>query len=605
MLMYLLKSGVLLTIFYGFYKLLLENESIHAFKRYYLLVSVVLAFFIPFITFTEYIEAPSQNVPIVFSDSPITNTFNEDQPKNFLPFILWTIYGMGVLLFSIKFFKNLSQLLYKIRNNTKVKIDPITHVLLQDLVVPHTFFNYIFLNKQKFETQQIPKEVLLHEETHAKQKHSLDVLFIELMQILFWFNPLIYFIKHSIKLNHEFLADNAVLKQGIASSTYQNTLLAFSSNAAEPKLANAINYSSIKKRFTVMKTHTSKQAFWLRNLILLPLLAILIYSFSEKRVIEKPQGFQKVNNEIKVLISKDNKVIIGNETIDFNSISDKLIELTKNEKIKPMVFIHIEGHVGTAYLADITSEVKKSHLNISNITAKSIDLNETDEQYKIFANYYEFTLSADSIVYKNKKGELITGTSGSQSITDTSKASDTNEEFDLITLKLPKSRGRYLNSNDLGKLNDFVKETFYEKNQKKATPEEIEEFNKIIKKLKAQPEKERIIKQRDLNFIENIYAKMTEEQKAKAEAFPDLLPPPPPPVPSDTNDHSKESLEARRKFDEKAKIYGDAMSVYFKEKNGNLNDLKKQYNEVMVLYNSYYKLLEKENLVPTPPSAKN
>src|SRR5690606_3735176 len=141
MLMYLLKSGVLLTIFYGFYKLLLENESIHAFKRYYLLVSVVLAFFIPFITFTEYIEAPSQNVPIVFSDSPITNTFNEDQPKNFLPFILWTIYGMGVLLFSIKFFKNLSQLLYKIRNNTKVKIDPITHVLLQDLVVPHTFFN--------------------------------------------------------------------------------------------------------------------------------------------------------------------------------------------------------------------------------------------------------------------------------------------------------------------------------------------------------------------------------------------------------------------------------------------------------------------------------
>ncbi|OYX22286.1 MAG: hypothetical protein B7Z06_11900, partial [Flavobacteriales bacterium 32-35-8] len=80
-----------------------------------------------------------------------------------------------------------------------------------------------------------------------------------------------------------------------------------------------------------------------------------------------------------------------------------------------------------------------------------------------------------------------------------------------------------------------------------------------------------------------------------------------PPVPSDTNDHTKESLEARKKFLEKANTYGEAMQRYFKEKKGNLDDLKKQHKEVMELYNSYQKLLGKENVLPPPPPppAKN
>jgi hypothetical protein len=127
----------------------------------------------------------------------------------------------------------------------------------------------------------------LHEETHAKQKHSLDVLFIEFLQVLFWFNPLMYFMKKAIKLNHEFLADREVLDHGIKPSLYQNILLEFSSNSLQPQLANSINYSSIKKRFTVMKTKKSKKSNVLRSLLLLPLLALLLYGFSEKKFIER------------------------------------------------------------------------------------------------------------------------------------------------------------------------------------------------------------------------------------------------------------------------------------------------------------------------------
>jgi len=193
------------------------------------------------------------------------------------------------LAFAIRFFRNLSQLIQKIRLNPKFKNKNFINVLLKDLIIPHSFFNFIFLNKTEFENNKIPLEVLLHEQIHAKQKHALDILFIEIFQILFWFNPLLYFIKKDIKLNHEFLADQAVLKQGIDSSTYLNTLLKFSSpdNYRDASLANAINYSSIKKRFTVMKLKTPKTALWFRSLIILPLLAILIYGFSDTVIIEK------------------------------------------------------------------------------------------------------------------------------------------------------------------------------------------------------------------------------------------------------------------------------------------------------------------------------
>jgi len=113
------------------------------------------------------------------------------------------------------------------------------------------------------------------------------LLFIELVQLLFWFNPLLLLYKRSIKLNHEFLADRVVLRNNANLSAYQNLLLAFSSNVRPPSLANAINYSFIKKRFTVMKKQTSPQAIWLRSLLILPLVAFLLYGFSTKEIIQK------------------------------------------------------------------------------------------------------------------------------------------------------------------------------------------------------------------------------------------------------------------------------------------------------------------------------
>ncbi|MBP0903569.1 M56 family metallopeptidase [Mariniflexile gromovii] len=351
MLLLILKSSACLAILMLFYKICLEKTSAHTLKRFYLIGSVILSISIPFITYTTYIDVAPLNVISTSKviENPSIAFSRIKEPQNYLPIILWSIYMLGVFLFSFRFFKNLYQLIQKIKDNPKHKNRSFVNVLVTDLITPHTFFNYIFLNKFQFETNRIPKEVILHEETHAKQKHSLDVLFIEILQIIFWFSPIIYFIKHSIKLNHEFLADEAVIKHGVTTSTYQQILLAFSSNTSEPQLANAINYPSIKKRFTVMKKQTSKTTVWFRSLIVLPLLAILIYSFSDKKVVtqvkttseeKKPTKINFSSNnvlqkdslirDIYILINKENEIILNNKPTFINRLLEDINMLNPN-----------------------------------------------------------------------------------------------------------------------------------------------------------------------------------------------------------------------------------------------------------------------------------
>ncbi|WP_196893993.1 M56 family metallopeptidase [Aureivirga marina] len=289
---YLLKSTACLLTFFLFYKLFLEREKMHVFKRFYLIGILILSIIIPLITFTVYVNG-TENI----NSNYIPENIILDQSFSYMDLFLkmfWIIYFLGVVFFSLRFGKNLISIILKIERNPKEKERDFIHVLLQENIIPHTFLNYIFLNKDDFKTNKIPKEVILHEQIHAKQKHSLDILFIELFQILFWFHPLLYFVKKSIRLNHEFLADEAVLSQGIKTSHYQEILLTFSTKLTTPNLANSINYSLIKKRFLIMKTTTSKRKKWFRNLLILPLLAILVLSFSTIEEVSKDENLEKI-----------------------------------------------------------------------------------------------------------------------------------------------------------------------------------------------------------------------------------------------------------------------------------------------------------------------
>ena len=148
MLDYLLKSGGCLLVFYLFYVLFLEKENMHVYKRVYLLSILVVSFIIPLITFTNYIDVVEQIQPIIAS-GVVTGfpIIEEVEQQNYLPIALWSIYGFGVLLFGLKFIKNSYEIINKIKNNPKEKSEETTSVLLNEDIVPHTFFNFIFFNR--------------------------------------------------------------------------------------------------------------------------------------------------------------------------------------------------------------------------------------------------------------------------------------------------------------------------------------------------------------------------------------------------------------------------------------------------------------------------
>ncbi|MBA82481.1 MULTISPECIES: M56 family metallopeptidase [unclassified Leeuwenhoekiella] len=293
---YLIKSILCLLVLWGFYKIALEQTAAHHFKRFYLLGSLVIALALPLITFSYTIEVEPQPVdpetyldPIAFAadpvDSPVTPAMAE--PTNWLAISLGVLYAAGVLLFGFRFLRNLIGLRKKIKTNEKVKAKSHINVLLAGKVIPHSFLRFIFLPKKEFKNNSIAPEVLAHEQGHVAQKHSWDILFIEFLQVVFWFNPLFVFLKKSIALNHEFLADQAALKNETSIENYTHLLFTYSGGAHHTALSSPINYSLTKKRILMLSKTLSVKKLATRLALFVPVLALCIYFFNQE-IVAKP-----------------------------------------------------------------------------------------------------------------------------------------------------------------------------------------------------------------------------------------------------------------------------------------------------------------------------
>ncbi|PRP68048.1 M56 family metallopeptidase [Nonlabens agnitus] len=307
---FLINSSVCLFSLWLVYKLLLENTSWHQFKRFYFLAAIIISAIVPFVVVRtvvvplNYGPAPDFTTVELNPDTVVDTGFTLDWS-----WILWGAYLMGVLIMGYRFMRNLYDL--RIKTADEVTTYATYKLILRELVqVPHSFFSSIYASKKDYHAGDIPDAVLQHEKAHLDQRHSVDILFIELLIVLFWFNPLLYLVKYSMKLNHEFLADQAVLSSGVPTKAYQETLLAYSSSSQHQALANTFNFPIIKKRFTIMKTHTTTASGLLRSLALIPVLALLIISCGQEEIVTEPELIEIVEEPEVNLVDKKNKIFI-------------------------------------------------------------------------------------------------------------------------------------------------------------------------------------------------------------------------------------------------------------------------------------------------------
>lgn len=264
MVLYLLQVTVLLIVFCTVYRFILSKKAMNVFNRFYLLLTLVGGFVIPILPFNVLFK----KITIFKEFSPNqVNVLNEviidinKRPIDFLFEIstfFWILYSLGVVVFIIHFLNELFKIIKLMRNSSKVINEGITVIKIEEKNQVFSFFKAVFIDKMLYKNLQNNKAIWLHEKAHVKQFHSFDILLIEVVKIFFWFHPLIYLYRKDIKMNHEYLADSAVLKDTHNAKEYQHKLVDFIENS-NVLLASTFNYKLTQKRIIMMTVKTKKQ----------------------------------------------------------------------------------------------------------------------------------------------------------------------------------------------------------------------------------------------------------------------------------------------------------------------------------------------------------
>ncbi len=253
---FVFKSVVVLSLLYISYWLLLRNGTNYSWNRFFLLTSLVAAIVLPFISIS--IQPASETYSYLLepiSVSAIMPVLGQQVGSISLS-ILSIIYISGAVFFLLKFLSKLARLYYLYTRFPKSKFNGFTAVLLDEDHAPFTFFNILFISSNDYQNGA-DDEIIVHEKAHRDLYHSFDVILLEIMTIIQWFNPLIWLMRNSLKSEHEYMADQKVLLKGYDKVRYQKLLFEKSLGISALNLTNNFNYSLLKKRLKMMTKNKS------------------------------------------------------------------------------------------------------------------------------------------------------------------------------------------------------------------------------------------------------------------------------------------------------------------------------------------------------------
>ncbi|WP_066631475.1 peptidoglycan DD-metalloendopeptidase family protein [Labilibacter marinus] len=289
---YIIKSTLVSGVFLGLYHLSLKRESFFALNRFYLLLSLIFAYLFPLINI-EIAGKPDSTVYIIQDFQSTINQFNfaetnttQQVVSNSSSFILQ--YWWFLLLISVsslllfRFLKHLIQLQKTIYANEKIKHSKFTLVLFNQTIT-FSFFRYIFISPNVWRSSE-SNSIVNHELSHLRHKHSLDRLFVELLQIAFWMNPFIFMYRKALEEVHEFQADSDATKRIGNTNDYFNLVLQQSAQQKYSPLMSPFSYKLIKKRIKMAhyKSNPLKRLFIIAPIGLA--MAIILVSTTIKQV---------------------------------------------------------------------------------------------------------------------------------------------------------------------------------------------------------------------------------------------------------------------------------------------------------------------------------
>lgn len=289
---YLVEASVYITAFYLFYRLFLAKDTFFRTNRVFLLSSLVISISVPLLNIEMpvdwYENEPIQQLNEVLQNAGSTQVvFPQEvfEPDNFTGELSqessvdfpYAVYLSGVSVCIIAIIIHLVRY-FRLRSDSKpfncngLKVRKLSHSCS-----PFSIFKTIYIDDKTLASRNIGS-ILIHENIHCRQLHSLDLAFVEAVKVLFWFNPFIYLYKHALKETHEYIADKYSSGKMDNLITYQIRLLQSILPEIEIDFACKYNSSFIKKRFAMLTKEKSSK--WSRGKILLALpLTVMLFMF--------------------------------------------------------------------------------------------------------------------------------------------------------------------------------------------------------------------------------------------------------------------------------------------------------------------------------------
>jgi len=262
---YLLEANLYLAVFYALYFLILKSETYYRLNRVFLLSGTVLAFSIPVVQIGILLPAVTG-----LQQSQITVV--PDTSWSIADYILLT-YGLIAALLLINFLIKVYKLLRLAQTNKIINNPDFKLVELPGENDAFSFFNYLFISPGL----SLSSVVIRHEMAHIRQKHSWDIVYLELLKIVNWFNPIVYLWQNSMKEVHEYIADADTATHALSAQNYTDFLVNNVYGINENMLTNTFfNKSLLKKRIIMLHKKRSGNAARLKYLVVIPLTCALL-----------------------------------------------------------------------------------------------------------------------------------------------------------------------------------------------------------------------------------------------------------------------------------------------------------------------------------------
>ncbi len=428
-LIYDLKVATLIAVFYMFYRLLLSHDTLHRMNRVVLLTTAVASFVLPLCVITMHhtvvVEAQAPLLsPVGDVTASVANVTTEASLGTIWETLFTAVFFVGVAVTLGYLLWSVGQVVRLIRHSEQhPQADGAIICVTNKEVSPFSWMRYIVLNRKDYESPD--PAVMAHERGHIRQHHSLDVLLVDTLTILQWFNPAMWMLRQDLRAIHEYEADAVVLSQGINMRQYQYLLIQKAVGACGYSVANGITHSTLKNRITMMLNNkkTNRKSMF-KLLALLPIVGIAlalnaetvndyIYQQPPKKVVKKGRKDGQIKMGVKTIeVKTDEGTLTGENVVmgvgETDTISARIICLDKDDSQAAPLFI-IDGKKST----------KEQLLALDSKTIDHIDVLKDKAAVELYGE-------------EGKNGVVIVTTKGKKALTHGNAKVDSTKEAEVV-----------------------------------------------------------------------------------------------------------------------------------------------------------------------------